>query len=82
MKELLTVKDVSRILRMNPKVVRYLIERNEIKAFKVGERGRPWRVDVNDLKKYIENCKIQYGNNAPWSYEKWEGLNKRFKEKT
>lgn len=51
MEELLTIEDVSRILRVSIQTVRRMIDEGELKAIKI--RGQ-WRIKREDLQDYID----------------------------
>ena len=48
---LLTLKQTADLLRVSPHVVRVMIRRNELSAFKV---GRQWRIRSSQIAKWIE----------------------------
>ena len=51
MEELLTIEEVSRILKVSVQTVRRMIDEGELKAIKI--RGQ-WRVKREDLQDYID----------------------------
>ena len=53
MKELFTVEDVSKILKVNPEIVRRKVRTGQIKAYKV---GKSWRFSADCLKNYLDKC--------------------------
>jgi excisionase family DNA binding protein len=48
---LLTLKQTADLLRVSPRVVRVMIQRNELLALRV---GRQWRIRSSQLAKWIE----------------------------
>lgn len=50
----LTIEDVAKRLRVNERTVLRLLDRKELKGYKV---GRVWRVDQPDLEDYIKRQK-------------------------
>ena len=54
--ELLTVEEAAKFLRVDPKTVYRLINKNELKAVAV---GRIFRIEKKDLLDFIEKSKIK-----------------------
>ncbi len=50
--ELLTLDEVADILRCTRSLVRGLIDRGELRGFRIGGRGL-WRIEAQDLEAYI-----------------------------
>jgi excisionase family DNA binding protein len=50
----LTIEEVAKRLRVNPRTIQRLLERKELKGYKV---GRIWRIDPSDLANYIDQQK-------------------------
>lgn len=50
----LTIEEVAKRLRVNERTVQRLLERKEMRGYKV---GRVWRVDLVDLEDYIQHQK-------------------------
>jgi putative molybdopterin biosynthesis protein len=50
----LTIEEVARRLRVHERTVQRLLDRKELKGYKV---GRVWRVDLPDLEDYVRRQK-------------------------
>ena len=73
MEKLLTVEEVSAILRLDPQSVRMNLRAGAIKAFRLNAGG--WRVKEKDLEKFIED------NYNDFSDKQKKRLNKHAKSK-
>jgi excisionase family DNA binding protein len=52
--ELLTTAEVAEALKMDESTVRRLINQGDLPGFKVGKKGRNWRIRRIDLERYME----------------------------
>jgi len=58
--ELLTVEDVARRLKVNPKRVYKLIQDGELAATNIGSEGRKiYRISLADFKQYLQSRKVK-----------------------
>ena len=62
--ELLTVDDVARRLKVNPKRVYKLIQDGELEATNIGSEGRNiYRITLADFNTYFQSRKVKRDNN-------------------
>ena len=73
MEKLLTVEEISAILKLEPQSVRMNLRAGAIKAFRLNDGG--WRVKEKDLEKFIED------NYNDFSDDQQKGFKKRAKSK-
>ncbi|HLZ63103.1 MAG TPA: helix-turn-helix domain-containing protein [Ktedonosporobacter sp.] len=58
--ELLTVEEVARRLKVNPKRVYKLIQDGELEATNIGGEGRKiYRISLADFHKYLQSRKVK-----------------------
>ncbi len=58
--ELLTVEEVARRLKVNPKRVYKLIQDGELEATNIGGEGRNiYRISLADFNKYLQSRKVR-----------------------
>jgi len=58
--ELLTVEEVARRLKVNPKRVYKLIQDGELEASNIGSEGRNiYRISLADFNKYLQSRKVR-----------------------
>lgn len=61
--ELLTVEEVARRLKVNPKRVYKLIQDGELEATNIGGEGRNiYRISLADFNKYLQSRKVKREN--------------------
>ena len=59
-----TIEEVAEILKVNPRTVNRMLERGELKGFKV---GRLWRVSQTALEAYMSGERPEGGSERPTS---------------
>lgn len=69
--ELLTVPEIADIMKVSEKTVRRLIQRGDLTAYKLGDRGQ-LRVKQRDLEQYVEAQRIMVKQTAKANKEATE----------
>ena len=53
MQELMTVIEVSNLLKIRPEILRRKVRSRKIRAYKI---GKEWRFSPDEVKKFLDSC--------------------------